>query len=275
MVKWIRAALAVSLLVAVGCDSSKSVKPTTEAPKETGAAEAADKTAKMAEKAPAKEAAPAAGGDSKQAEPAAKAEAVPVGDKKPAGELKPGQNSPTFLEGIDGNGPLVATIKTTMGELKCELYQEKTPQTVLNFVGLARGLKAFKDPASGQWVKRPFYDGIEFHRVIPKFMAQVGDPTGSGRYNPGYRFADEIRGDLKHTRGAILSMANAGPGTNGSQLFLTEVATPHLDGRHTVFGMCRDSDIAIVKKITGVPTGPGNKPLQPLKIEKITFSRGI
>lgn len=273
MVKWMCAAAALSLLVAAGCDSSKNnVKPTTEAPKETK-----DPGNAEAPKAEKKEAKPAAGGDEKQAEkPAAKeAGATPVGDKKPEGELKPGQNSDTFLEGIPGEGQLVVTIKTTLGELKCELYEKKTPQTVLNFVGLGRGLKAFKDPASGQWVKRPFYDGIEFHRVIPKFMAQVGDPTGSGRYNPGYRFADEIRPDLKHSRGAILSMANAGPGTNGSQIFITEVPTPHLNGRHTVFGMCRDTDIATVRKITGVPTGPGNKPLQPLKIEKMTFSRGI
>ncbi len=274
MVKCIRAALALSLLVAVGCDSSKSVMPTTEAPKETK--DPAAPAAEAADKGQAKAQTPAAGGE-KQADGAAKpaAGAEPVGDKKPEAELKPGQNSETFLDGIEGNGPLVATIVTTLGELKCELYYEKTPQTVLNFVGLARGLKAFKDPATGQWAKRPFYDGIEFHRVIPKFMAQVGDPTGSGRYNPGYRFADEVRGDLKHTRGAMLSMANAGPGTNGSQIFITEVPTPHLDGKHTVFGMCRDADIAVVRKITGVPTGPGNKPLQPLKIEKMTFSRGI
>jgi peptidyl-prolyl cis-trans isomerase A (cyclophilin A) len=169
---------------------------------------------------------------------------------------------------------LVATIKTSKGELKCDLHEKKTPQTVLNFVGLARGLKKFKDP-SGQWVQRKFYDGIAFHRVIPNFMAQVGDPTGSGRYNPGYKFANETRDDLKHSRGALLSMANAGPGTNGSQLFLTEVATPHLNGKHTVFGKCRDSDIAIVKKITGVPTGPGSKPLTPVIIEQVTFLRKV
>ena len=277
MVNWIRAALAVSLLVAAGCDSNKTnVKPTTDAPKETVGSAAAPAATPTPAATPATDTPAATGGPGaadKQVDSVAGA--VPMGDKKPAVELKPGQNSPSFLEGIPGKGQLVASIKTSLGELRCELYEDKTPQTVLNFVGLARGLKSFKDGASGEWVKRPFYDGIEFHRVIPQFMAQVGDPTGTGRYNPGFRFEDEIRPDLKHTRGAILSMANAGPGTNGSQIFITEVATPHLDGKHTVFGMCRDSDIATVKKITGVPTGPGNKPLQPLKIDSITFSRGI
>ncbi len=190
------------------------------------------------------------------------------------GDLKPGQNSPKFLEGIDGTGSkLLALIETDKGSLECTLHEKQTPQTVMNFVGLARGLKAFKDPKTKQSTKRPFYDGIAFHRVIPKFMVQVGDPNGIGNYNPGYKFANEIVPDLKHTSGGLLSMANAGPGTNGSQIFITEVATPWLDGKHTVFGKCTKESIKVVETMARVPTGPGNKPLQPVTIRKISFKR--
>ena len=133
---------------------------------------------------------------------------------------------------------LYAQMETSKGKIVVQLEFEKTPLTVANFVGLAEGSKNYsKDgsapkPQNGQ----PFYDGITFHRVIKDFMVQCGDPTGSGRGGPGYRFKDEINPGLKHTGPGILSMANAGPGTNGSQFFITHVATPWLDGKHTVFG---------------------------------------
>jgi len=123
--------------------------------------------------------------------------------------------------------PLIATIKTTKGDIKLQLHADKTPVTVANFVNLA---------------KRGFYDGLTFHRVIPDFMIQGGCPEGSGRGGPGYTFEDEINPELKHNRPGILSMANAGPGTNGSQFFITHVPTPWLDGKHTVFGKVMDSD---------------------------------
>lgn len=132
---------------------------------------------------------------------------------------------------IDFAPGVYAQIDTNKGTIFCELYYDKVPLTVTNFVGLAEGTLDTE-------VKRgqPFYNGIIFHRVIPDFMIQGGDPTGTGTGGPGYRFADEIRPDLRHDSAGILSMANAGPGTNGSQFFITHVPTPHLDGNHTVFG---------------------------------------
>ena len=146
--------------------------------------------------------------------------------------------------------------ETTQGKLTCELFEKKVPMTVANFVGLARGLKPFKDPKTNETVKRPFYDGLIFHRVIPDFMIQGGDPLGVGTGDPGYRFADEFDPTLRHDKPGILSMANAGPGTNGSQFFITERPTPHLDDRHTVFGACKEADV--IKKITRVEKDPAD-----------------
>jgi len=173
-------------------------------------------------------------------------------------------------KGLKGKGKLHAELKTSMGTFKCELFEKETPNTVANFVGLARGLRAFKDPKSGKWVKRPYFDGLIFHRVIPNFMIQGGDPEGSGRGGPGYQFDDEFVPTLKHDRGGLLSMANRGPGTNGSQFFITEVPTPHLDGRHTVFGKCDPVDL--VKKIARVPK-QGSQPTTPVVLKKVTIKR--
>jgi peptidyl-prolyl cis-trans isomerase A (cyclophilin A) len=180
----------------------------------------------------------------------------------------------TYLEGLDGSGPLTATIETTIGDIHCELFADKTPMTVANFVGLARGLKPFRDPKSGKTEKRPFYDGLTFHRVIPGFMVQGGDPLGIGSGDAGYKFADEIDPSLEHDAPGTLSMANAGPGTNGSQFFITEVPTAHLNGRHTVFGKCKEVDV--VKQMTRVEKAPGSDstPATPIVIERVTIARG-
>jgi len=131
---------------------------------------------------------------------------------------------------------LHATLKTSLGEIVVKLLPDKAPKTVANFVGLAEGTKEWKEPRGGQPVKRPLYDGTVFHRVIPDFMIQGGDPLGTGTGGPGYRFEDEIGPDNKFDRPGLLAMANAGPNTNGSQFFVTEVPTPHLNRGHTIFG---------------------------------------
>ncbi len=131
---------------------------------------------------------------------------------------------------------IYATFKTSMGDIVVKLLPAKAPKTVENFLGLAEGTREWADPRSGQKQKKPLYDGTVFHRVIPDFMIQGGDPLGNGTGGPGYRFADEIGPDNKFDRPGLLAMANAGPNTNGSQFFITEVPTPHLNKGHTIFG---------------------------------------
>ncbi len=131
---------------------------------------------------------------------------------------------------------IYATFKTSMGDIVVKLLPARAPKTVENFLGLAEGTREWTDPRSGQKVKKPLYDGTMFHRVIPDFMIQGGDPLGNGTGGPGYRFADEIGPDNKFDRPGLLAMANAGPNTNGSQFFITEVPTPHLNKGHTIFG---------------------------------------
>jgi peptidyl-prolyl cis-trans isomerase A (cyclophilin A) len=176
-------------------------------------------------------------------------------------------------KGVTGSGMLVAKIETTLGTFTCELYEKDAPITVANFVGLARGTRPWKDPKTGKWVeKKPFYDGLIFHRVIPGFMVQGGDPLGVGTGNPGYRFEDEISPNLKFDKPALLAMANAGPATNGSQFFITEGTPQHLTGKHTIFGLCEPA--SLVSKITGVKRGPRDKPETDVVMKKVTISRG-
>jgi peptidyl-prolyl cis-trans isomerase A (cyclophilin A) len=161
-----------------------------------------------------------------------------------------------------------------MGTFTIELFENKAPNTVQNFVGLAEGTKDWKDPKTGQTVKgSPFYNGVIFHRVIDGFMIQGGDPTGTGMGGPGYRFADEIHPDLKHRSEGVLSMANAGPNTNGSQFFITLAPTPHLDGRHAVFGQVVEG-MDVVKAIGKVKTSkPGDRPVTNVVMNKVTIQR--
>lgn len=160
-----------------------------------------------------------------------------------------------------------AIIKTSLGTIVCQLFPEKAPNTVENFVGLAEGTKEWIDPKTGQKVKKRFYDGLTFHRVIPNFMIQGGCPLGTGTGGPGYKFADEIS-DLKFDIPGRLAMANAGPNTNGSQFFITEVPTPWLNGHHTIFGQLVEG-MEVLKQIARVERDNRDKPLKPVIIEKV------
>lgn len=164
---------------------------------------------------------------------------------------------------------LYADIQTTRGDILVRLTPEQTPVTVANFVSLAEGTNPF---VSDPYKDRRYYDGVTFHRVIKDFMIQGGDPTGSGSGNPGYKFADEIVDSLTHHKAGILSMANAGSGTNGSQFFITHKETPFLDGRHTVFGEVVEG-MPVVDSIANTETGAGDKPLKPIVMNKVEIIR--
>ena len=172
----------------------------------------------------------------------------------------------------EDKGPLYATLKTSMGDIVIRLFEDKAPKTVANFVGLATGTKEWTDPKSRERVKRPLYNGTIFHRVIPGFMIQGGDPLGNGRGGPGYRFEDEFHPDLRHSKAGILSMANAGRNTNGSQFFITEVPTPPLDRKHSVFGEVVKGQ-EVVNAIARVPRDPGDRPLKEVTLVEVVISR--
>jgi peptidyl-prolyl cis-trans isomerase A (cyclophilin A) len=178
-----------------------------------------------------------------------------------------------YLKTIPGPGDVTATIRTSEGTLHCFLYPERAPITVANFIGLATGMKAWMNPKGTVEVGKPFYDGLTFHRVIPNFMIQGGDPDGRGTGGPGYAFDNEA------TDGAFgpgtLAMANAGTagghGTNGSQFFIMDGTRSDLSATYTMFGHCADLDV--VKRIAGVPRNQNDKPTSPVTIINVAFSR--
>jgi peptidyl-prolyl cis-trans isomerase A (cyclophilin A) len=165
-----------------------------------------------------------------------------------------------------------AVFDTTLGKIVCRLFEKDAPKTVANFIDLAEGTREWTDPKTSQKVKRPLYDGLIFHRVIPDFMIQGGDPKGDGTGGPGYQFGDEFSPTLKHDKPGRLSMANAGPGTNGSQFFITEKETPWLDGRHTIFGEVVEG-MVVVSKIAKTPKDGRDRPVTPVVIKKVTILR--
>jgi peptidyl-prolyl cis-trans isomerase A (cyclophilin A) len=173
--------------------------------------------------------------------------------------------------GVMPTGPAVI-FDTSMGRLTCRLFTREAPRTTANFIGLATGTKTWTDPKTNQPVTgRPLYNGTTFHRVIPGFMIQGGDPLGTGAGGPGYAFDDEIAPTLQFDVPGRLAMANAGPNTNGSQFFITEMAHPELNGTYSIFGQCDPHTVLMVQSIARVPRDGDDKPLTPVTINKVTI----
>jgi peptidyl-prolyl cis-trans isomerase A (cyclophilin A) len=213
----------------------------------------------------------------KPPEPAAEKppEAAAAKPPEPAAEPTPPPPAEPALTGwqkaaMEGKD-LYATLETSKGTLVVKLFSKDAPKTVANFVSLAAGEKEWKDPATLQMTKRPLYDGTIFHRVIPNFMIQGGDPLGQGVGGPGYNFEDEFQSGRVFDKPGILAMANRGPNTNGSQFFITVAPTPWLNNHHTIFGeVVKNYDV--VEKITKVQRDPRDRPLEPITLKKVTIS---
>jgi peptidyl-prolyl cis-trans isomerase A (cyclophilin A) len=242
----LRSALAVSSVVVMSACKSAPVEP----------------------EPPPKETTPSAATANKPAEGAAPAAATGTG--KGGDPLNGNFTLADATKDLKGSGPIVATIETNKGNLQCKLYDDKAPVTVANFIGLATGKRAWKDPKSGEWVNKPAYDTTTFHRIIKGFMIQGGDPKGNGSGEPGYVIKDEIWPGSKHDRAGLLCMANRGPNTNGAQFFITDAAAPHLDNGYTIFGEC--APVEVVHEIANSPV-VGERPQQPIVIKTITISR--
>jgi peptidyl-prolyl cis-trans isomerase A (cyclophilin A) len=173
--------------------------------------------------------------------------------------------------GIQPTGP-TAVFDTSLGRITCQLFDKQAPLAVANFVGLAEGTKDWTDPATKAMMHgKRFYDGTTFHRVIPNFMIQGGDPTASGMGDPGFQFADEVDPNLNFDIPGRLAMANSGPNTNGSQFFITEAPAPFLNQHYSIFGQCDDDGVEIVKSIARVQRDSGDKPLAPVTLIKVTI----
>jgi peptidyl-prolyl cis-trans isomerase A (cyclophilin A) len=188
----------------------------------------------------------------------------------PAQDL-PDSPSAEAAPAVEPTGP-TALLDTSMGRITCRLFDKQAPQTVANFVGLADGTKDWTDPATREKEHgKPLYDGTTFHRVIPGFMAQGGDPLGTGLGDPGYYIQDEIDPSLMFNVPGRLAMANSGPNTDGSQFFVTEEILPDLNGHYTIFGQCDPSSVLVVKTITRVERDAHDKPLSPVVLKKVTI----
>ena len=207
------------------------------------------------------------------ANPSPVASIAPSTSAAPAAESTPSEKAKKTKTAKKGIKAMYVTFETTLGKFKAKLFFDKAPETVNNFVDLAEGNKEWKDPVTGNKKKSHFYDGLIFHRVIPKFMIQGGDPAGNGTGGPGYQFKDEINADAHFDKPGILAMANAGKDTNGSQFFITVAPTNWLDGKHTIFGEVTEG-MDVVKKISETPRDQMNDmPLKPVKITNVTIQR--
>jgi peptidyl-prolyl cis-trans isomerase A (cyclophilin A) len=209
----------------------------------------------------------AQGDSGTQAAPAAK----PSTAAKPATTAKPAVH-----HAAAASGEPTAVFETTAGTLRCTLFEKETPITVKNFIDLATGAKDWTNPVSHVTKhKTPLYDGTIFHRVIPNFMIQGGDPAGNGTGDAGYSFKDEFVSTLTFDRPGRLAMANSGPNTNSSQFFITEAPTPHLNGKHTIFGQCDEASVTLVKEIARMARDPSDdKPFRAVRIKHVSIVRG-
>jgi peptidyl-prolyl cis-trans isomerase A (cyclophilin A) len=165
-----------------------------------------------------------------------------------------------------------ATLQTSKGPIRARLFPDSAPKTVENFIGLATGSRSWRNPTTGAEEQRPLYEGTVFPRVIPMFMLQGGDPLGNGRGGPGYQFEDEVGGPHRFDRPGYLAMANAGPNTNGSQFFITQVPTPWLDGKHTIFGEVVEG-MEIVEAMAAVDRDPSDRPVEELRLERVVIDQ--
>jgi peptidyl-prolyl cis-trans isomerase A (cyclophilin A) len=189
----------------------------------------------------------------------------------PASDALPDGPEPTAAAMLHPNGPTVV-MDTSMGRITCQFFQKQAPTAVANFIGLATGAKEYTDPVTKKKVTgKPFFDGTTFHRVIPEFMIQGGDPTGTGMGDPGYRFNDELDPNLNFDVPGRLAMANSGPNSNGSQFFITEQAYDSLNQHYTLFGQCDEASVEVVKTIGRVKTGANDKPIEPVMLKKVTI----
>ncbi|MGB6869140.1 MAG: peptidylprolyl isomerase [Acidobacteriaceae bacterium] len=202
--------------------------------------------------------------------PTGQQQSAPV-QTAPAGS--PSQDLPGAPESHAAPVPTGPTVifDTSMGRMTCKLFDKEAPEAVANFVGLATGTKEWTDPKTNQKVQgKPFYDGTTFHRVIPEFMIQGGDPMGTGEGGPGYSFKDEFDPNLNFDVPGRLAMANSGPDTNGSQFFITETPQPHLDQHYTIFGQCDDPSLLVVQSIARVNRDSNDRPVDPVLLNKVT-----
>ncbi len=264
MTRWIAGFLCAMALTAAGCGGAPEPARPAEPPAATPAPTPA----------PTPEAAPPATPAEKPATPA---DTPAPSAEKPAPTPPAAAAKPTAPEtpavSAHKHGPGVyAHITTNHGAMIAKLFDKDAPKTVENFVGLAEGKKQWRNPRTNTMVRRPYYNNLTFHRIIPGFMIQGGDPEGTGMGGPGFEFADEFNAKLRHSKAGILSMANKGPDTNGGQFFITLVPTPHLNDRHSVFGELVEGTDTL-RAIGKVPTGAQNKPVKPVVIKSIRIER--